>query len=140
MTNSNEINAIEILENNFYEVVDLAVNEWVDGWDSVVFYNPNTNEFESYCWSHNSYVGPDSDLIEVYRIEGNWLACGNWEVNDWLDDNEWEDLQEIKKGACFYSPADLDLIGVSFSSRMYDILSFSKDEIIEDMRRSAESM
>ena len=144
--------AIEkIEENGIEEIVKLAVDGYTEGYNSIIFYDPDGNTYESETWTSETYLNPESRLVEVYRIDGNWIGNKSWEINDILTDEEYEELKkavakkenladeyDIEYTTDFLNADQLLLINISLKDRLFDYCMYFdglKDEIIEEIQR-----
>ena len=114
------------------EIIELAVNDFTEGFNSVVHYNPQNDEYSIETWTSSTCLNSESKLIEVYRLDGNWLVNASFEINDILDDDEYKELQE-KIGDSDYprltDQKQLDLIDVDLKERLVQYLMFQDDNI-----------
>lgn len=116
-------------------IVRIAIENFVDGYNSIVFYDPAEDSFSGETWSSGTYLNPESRLEEVYRLDGNWIAKNSWEINDILSDEEYENLKkavakkegitdedDIEYAADFMDAKKLELIDISLRERLEEYL------------------
>jgi hypothetical protein len=114
------------------EIIRLAVNDYTEGFDSVVHYNPTTGEYSIETWTSSTRLNPESKLIEVYRLDGNWLVNTEFEINNILENDEYKELQEKIGDSDYIKLTDqkqLDLIGVDLKERLIEYLMWQEDHI-----------
>jgi len=117
------------------EIIKTAVKNFTEGLNSIVFYNPENDNFSGETWSSGTYLSPNSRLVEVYRIDGNMIADNSWEIGDIIDDDEYKDLKaavakkektedesDIEYMTDYLNPDQLALIGIDFDERFEDYL------------------
>jgi len=128
--------AIEkIGEDGTGDIIEIAVENFTEGLNSIVFYNPENDNFSGETWSSGTYLSPNSRLVEVYRIDGNMMADNSWEIDDIIDDDEYKDLKaavakkekledksDIEYMTDYLNPDQLALIGIDFDERFEDYL------------------
>ena len=131
------------------EIIKIAVNNYVEGYNSIVLYDPDDDTFSGETWTSGTYLNPESRLIEVFRLDGNWIGNNSWDVNDILTDEEYEELKkavaekegitdedEIEYSADFLDQEKLQMIGIELGDRLVEYLEFDdtlRDRIIEDL-------
>jgi len=131
------------------EIIKIAVNNYVEGYNSIVLYDPDDDTFSGETWTSGTYLNPESRLIEVFRLKGNWIGNNSWETNDILTDEEYEELKkavaekegitdedEIEYSADFLDQEKLQMIGIELGDRLVEYLEFDdtlRDRIIEDL-------
>lgn len=118
------------------DIVATAVDNFSPGFDSIVFFDPETDEYKSRCWTKNTIHAGCHQLIEVYRIDGNWLSDNEFHDSDILDPDEITKLRSIMPDADVVCQGHLGIIGVDLSERLYDYLMFHEpeDEILRNIR------
>jgi len=129
------------------EIIKLAVENFVPGRNSIVFYDAQENEFTGQTWTSGTYLSPNSDLIEVYRLDGNILANTSWEVGDIVSEEEYEELkkaiakekrlideEEIEDATDFLDPWQLALIDIDFTERFQIYLLWVQQNLHEELR------
>jgi len=143
----------KIQEDGVGNIVELAVNNYQEGSNSIVFYDPDTDDFTCVSWTKGMCLSNDSDLVEVYEIDGNFIGNNSWDVNDILDDDEYKEYKkkvaenegltdetDIEYAADFLDAEKLqETIGVDFKERLVEYLLDAKnlkELIIEDLRGS----
>ena len=131
------------------EIIKIAVNNYVEGYNSIVLYDPDDDTFSGETWTSGTYLNPESRLIEVFRLHGNWIGNNSWDVNDILTDEEYEELKkavaekegitdedEIEYSADFLDQEKLQMIGIELGDRLVEYLEFDdtlRDRIIENL-------
>ena len=131
------------------EIIKIAVNNYVEGYNSIVLYDPDDDTFSGETWTSGTYLNPESRLIEVFRLKGNWIGNNSWETNDILTDEEYEELKkavaekegitdedEIEYSADFLDQEKLQMIGIELGDRLVEYLEFDdtlRDRIIENL-------
>jgi len=76
----------DIEKNGAFDIIEMAVKEYVRGFCGVVLFNINSEEYSAYCWSNNTRSG-NSDDIEVYRL-----------TDQDLEDEDRDEILEIING------------------------------------------
>ena len=144
--------AIEkIKEDGITEIIEIAIENFTEGYNSIVFYDPENDSFEGDTWTSGTYLNPESRLEEVFRLDGNWIANNSWEVNDILSDEEYEEFKnviakkegltdesDIQYAADFLDAKKLKLIGVDFEERLeeYCLFTIEESDIVESLQKS----
>ena len=117
--------ALEYIDKNgTIKIIELAVANWITpNFDGVVFFDTVEKQIVGDSWTTSTVLNPNSNLIEIFRIDGNWVSNGNWESQDIVTENEQEELEK-RYGADwdFLSAAQLESIDIEFSERIIDYL------------------
>ena len=141
----------KIEQDGISEIIKIAIENFTEGYNSIVFYDPEDDSFSGDTWTSGTYLNPKSRLEEVFRIDGNWIANNSWEVNDILNDEEYEEFKkviakkegltdedDIRYAADFLDAEKLELIDVNFKERLeeYCLCMTEEKNIIEPLQES----
>ena len=131
-------------ENGTIEILELAVANCITpNFDGVVFFDTVEKQIVGDSWTTSTVLNPDSNLIEIFRIDGNWISNGNWESQDIVTEEEQEELEK-RYGADwdFLDSTQLESIDVDFSERLIDYLIHTEAgfEIIEELRQEIKDL
>lgn len=133
------------------EIVKIAINNFIEGYASIVYYDPDTDSFSGETCSSGRRLNPNpkSRLEEVYRLDRDWIVYNEWETSDILTDGEYEDLKkavardegltdeyDIEYATDFLDSGQLALIGISLYERLEEYLHDCEMEtrIIEELK------
>jgi len=141
------------------EIIEIAVTNSISGYNSIVFYDPQENNFSGKTWTSGTYLNPESRLIEVYRLQSNWISNNTWRVNDILSDEEYkilyaavkkntgiQDESDLEYTVDFLDPDQLSLININLNERLSEYLIWCEvqmhqdDTIIERLKRNLERL
>ena len=137
------INKIE--EDGIEEIIELAVKNLCQGFDTVVHYDPQEYDYSVKIWSSNTYLNPESRLVEVYRVDGNFIGNSNLEVGDIIDEDEYKELciavakdknltdkEDIRYTVNFLDDNQLGLINIDLTERLEIYFSWCQENLHPD--------
>lgn len=115
-----------ILHNYKEEVIEMAYENWAPTTlDGIVYYNMDTEELEGQRWTSNTKPSPEYNVIEIYRLKGNWVNNNDWNNhNDLLTDEEYEKLEKKYEEIYYYDKEQVQSIGVDYDERMKEYLVY----------------
>jgi len=137
----------KIEEDGIEKIIELASETICSGWDTVVHYDPVDDCYSAVLWGSGTYLNSGSRLIEVFRVNGNFISNNSWEIGDIVSEDEYLELRaavakdqqltdedDIDYVVDFCNPDQLNLIGIDFCERLEEHFSWSQDNMHPDDR------
>jgi hypothetical protein len=116
--------SVECLNSRFWAF--LKENMFCNFHNYIYLYNSKTDDFETRCFTGNTYFSFDDHLTVVFSVDNNYF--GNFytdQPNDMVTDEEWKEMQEkFSEDADWMNESQLSEIGVDFNERFVELLRY----------------
>ena len=115
----------DIVSTALDEVLYLAYDNTAclnSGFSGVVYLDLETAEIFGKPMSTGQQL-QDQDIVEIYRLENNWIGNNDWRVNDVLNDEEYKKLKDkYGEDADFLDREQLESINIDYDTRLLEYL------------------
>ena len=111
------------------EVIEKTVQNWVEGFEAIAFLDPNANTVSYETWTSSTWLNPESGLIEIYRLNGNYLANAGYTLESWLSSEELKLYRSYCIEELDYNEDEIEIdfdlfakIGIDWQDRLAEII------------------